>query len=168
MKNEKFSFFFNTPEKYHRAAFESIKEKVYILKELKEHKVLYFVKTTENSGMHVPEGYFTASTLSKKIKMKLQDGKFSESAHGNEAYSGTFVISMNYRWWLRVAAVVLLILGAYYMGTVWNDTLPMKPGEAGKLSHVDSCRTIACLDNEIIINELYLEMNEEELENVLH
>ncbi|MCX8081294.1 MAG: hypothetical protein N3F09_08670 [Bacteroidia bacterium] len=151
---------FDTPENYHEGAETKIKNRVELLSEIKPHGMLYELKLKSAKNFEVPEKYFHdfCFTLNNKISntKSVKADFISNKRHANQKKSNLIVL-------YKMAAAIVLVLSGWWVYLSFFKNENATP-VSEKKNYADTCQTLACIEREQVLNELYYELSDSEME----
>lgn len=154
---------FQVPDDSMENARKKVFKKMEVIRELQEYPVLKKVKESISTCFHVPNDYFFIANQEVNKKIKDADLKIKGSSLPVASPKKTRIIHLYVK---RIAAVLILTLTAWFTYKFLLKGKDCTPEEISVKSYADTCMTLACIERETILNELYYEASEDELENL--
>lgn len=161
MKN-RIHHIFQIPDDGMENAKKKVLKKMDVMLELDKFPILKKIKENNSNFFIVPHDYFISvnQVINKKI-IKDADLKTKSLTQMNSASPKTLIIHLYAK---RIAAVLILTLTMWFVYKFLLNHQQNTPKEISEKTYADTCKTLACIEREVILNELYYEASEDEME----
>jgi hypothetical protein len=154
---------FQIPDDGMENAKKKVLRKLEIIRELHDYPILKKIKESNAKCFSLPNNYLVTANQEINQKIKAKDLKAKDITQHETPSKNALLIHLFVK---RIAAVLILTLTAWFAYKFLLNKKENTPkGISGK-SYADTCKTLACIERETILNELYYEASEDELENL--
>jgi Fe2+ transport system protein B len=152
---------FQVPDDGMENAKKKILMKLEVIRELHNFPLLKNIKESDSNCYDTPHNYFVTAKLEINQKINSKDLKAKNLSLNNSTSKKPLFVHLYVK---RVAAFLILTLVAWFVFKFLLNKQNNAPKEISEITYVDTCKTLACIERETILNELYYEASEDEME----